>query len=217
VNEPAEGPNGGRARPNPGLGRLGLRRFGSRRLAVVVALVGAGIVVLAAGRAWARTTIVGLPGPDLVVADGRSVVPGAPALALVAVAGAVVLATSGHVVRMIVAGLLTLAGAGVAALSVAAVSDPTATLGPAVARATGTVGAASGFVGHLTVWPAVSGAGGALIAAGGAVALVLSRRWPGPLRRFEPRAGSATRPVRDRVDAWDRLSAGEDPTDESTG
>jgi uncharacterized membrane protein (TIGR02234 family) len=233
----------------PGGGSGGRRRVGSRLLAILVVLFGAGLVVLAAGRPWARATIVGLPGPDVVTADGRSAAPGAPALGLVAVAGAIVLATSGRLVRTVVAGLLVLAGAGIGLVGAGVFEDPAAALAPAVAKATGMTGGSTAFTGKVTVWPVLSGAGGVLVALGGLIALVRGRRWSGPSTRFEragaggtsggataddAREGEVTtfasgtkvtgrlslgegKPVRSSkdqcVETWDRLSAGEDPTD----
>lgn len=236
---------GGRA----GGGSGGRRRPGSRLLTILATLLGAGLVVLAAGRPWARATIVGLPGPDVVTADGRSVAPGAPALGLVAAAGAIVLATSGRVVRTVVAGLLVLAGVGIGLAGSGVFGDPTVALEPAVAKATGMTGGSTAFTGKVTVWPVVSAAGAVLVALGGLIALVRGRAWSGPSTRFErvgaegtsggatgggSREGEVTtfapgtkvtgrpsvdggKPVRsgkdEHLETWDRLSAGEDPTD----
>lgn len=247
------------------------RRVGSRAVATLAVLLGAGAVVLAAGRPWFSTTVVGLPGPDLVTTTGRSVAPGAPALGLVAAAGAIVLATSGRAVRTVVAVLLALAGAGIVAASVGPLRDPSGALEPVVATATGTTGGFVAFVAHGTPWPLVSVVGGVLVAAGGVLAVVRGRRWSGPSQRFEragpaegaerggappgapaagapdsgapaagapvsgetrdgevttmptgtkvtvrpvdPGAGSMRSGKDERLDAWDRLSAGEDPTD----
>jgi len=222
-------------------------------LALLAVLVGVGLVLLAAGRPWARTMVVGMPGSGVVTADGRSVAPGGPALALVAGAGVVVLVTSGAVVRRIVAGLLVLAGAGIVAVGLGVVADPTSAVEAAVTKATGTTGGNGAFVGHGTVWPFVSGIGGLAVSLGGVVSLVRAGRWSGPSQRFErtvgdggaeaaasggrpgdgsqgeaPTLASGTKvtgggsgggrkPVHSGKDrhlgAWDRLNAGEDPTD----
>lgn len=223
--------------PRPG-SRLVSRpapRPGSRLVAVLAVLVGAGLVVVSSGRPWAQVTVADLPGPDVVTADGQLVAPGATAVALVAAAGAVVLATSGRAVRLIVAALLVLAGGGVAAMGAAVLATPAAAVAPAVATATGTTGAPVPDGAHATAWPVVAGLGGLLVVGGGAVGLLRGRRWAGPSRRFEraggtPAAVSATGtkgpgPATDggagrapttkdeRLDAWDRLTHGEDPTD----
>lgn len=190
-------------------------RIGSRASAAAGVLAGAGVVVATAGRTWTQVTVPGLPGADVVTADGRLVAPGATALALVAAAGAVVLVTSGPVVRRLAAGLLVLAGLGVAALGVPVLADPADAVGPAVSRVTGTTGTPAPGSARATAWPWVSGAGGLLIVAGGAVGLARGRRWSGPARRFE-RGEPVARPRSakdERLDAWDSLSAGDDPTD----
>lgn len=200
-------------------------RPGSRVAAAAGVLLGAGLAMLAAGRAWVRVTVPGLPGSDPVVADGRLVAPAATALALVAVAGAIVLMTSGQVVRAAAAVMLVLTGCGIAALSLQPLTDPAAAVAPAVAVATGTTGAPVPGGASSTAWPAVSGVGGLLVTTGGLIGLARGRRWAEPSRKYEPAgrgagAGGRAAPpdegrgARDRrLDAWDRLSSGEDPTD----
>jgi len=203
----------------------------SRPLAVVAVLAGALVVVAASGRTWASVTVGVAGGSRQVGADGTLVAPGAVAVALVAAAGAVVLATSGRAVRRVVATLLVAAGLGVAALSVPVWGSPARAAEPAVARVSGTVGSAARDA-RVTAWPAVSAAGGVLVVLGGAVALLLGTRWAGPSRRFDrptvpaasgpgvpPPAASGVPPAVDagrdrdrRLDAWDSLSRGEDPT-----
>jgi uncharacterized membrane protein (TIGR02234 family) len=228
-------------------------RSRSRLSALLTVLVGAGIVLLAAGRTWSKATVVGLTGTGVVTTDGRSAAPGAAALALVAAAGAVVTVTSGRAVRRVVAGLLVLAGAGIVAVGVGVLADPTSAVEAAVTKATGTTGGDRAFVGHGTAWPAVSGVGGLVVALGGVVALVRGGSWSGPSQRFDRTVGDgpgegagpagdaadagegevttfasgtkvtgsgadagrkSVRSGKDRhLEAWDRLSAGEDPTD----
>ena len=191
----------------------------SRLLAVLAVLAGAGLVVLAAGRSWVTVTLPA--GAAAVHADGRAAAPGAVAIALVAAAGGVVLATAGAAVRTVVAGLLLLAGLGVAALSVPVWQAPEDAAAASVSRVTGTVGQPAGGSAGATAWPAISAAGGLLVAAGGVTGLLRGRRWAGPSRRFDapgaPVAAGAAPPglpERDRrLDAWDSLSRGEDPTD----
>lgn len=195
---------------------------GRSRVAVVLGvLLGAALVLLATGRDWVSVRVTGVAG-GAVRADGGVAAPGAVAVALVAAAGAVVVGTAGRIVRSAVAVLLILAGAGIAALSVPVWGDPAGGAAPAVARATGTVGAVAAGSATTTFWPAVSAAGGVVVAVAGAAALLLARRWPAPARRFE-RAGVRAAPgdvvvgepaaERDRrSDVWDSLSRGEDPT-----
>jgi len=88
----------------------------------------------------------------------------------------------------------------------------------------GTVGSAARDA-RVTAWPAVSAAGGVLVVLGGAVALLLGTRWSGPSRRFDrpaappgegvPVVADAGRDRDRRLDTWDSLSRGEDPTAEA--
>jgi len=196
------------------------RRLGSRPLAFLAAVAGAGVVLLSSGRDWVTVAVATARGGS-VAADGSTAAPGAAAIALVAAAGAVALVTSGRVARVVVAGLLLVAGAAVAALSVPVWQAPRSAADAAVVKVTGTVGGQDASTARVTPWPAVSAAGGLLVAAGGLVGLVRGRRWSGPARRFEPApiAGAvpataeAARSERDRrSDDWDSLSRGDDPT-----
>jgi len=232
------------------------RRQRSKPAAVLVVLIGAGLVLATSGLTWASVTVTGIPGRSVVDADGRLAAPGAAALALVAAAGALAMATAGRWTRRVVAGLLVLAGLGTAALAGSVLLAPGTAVQPAVAAATGTVGRAPDGVATATGWPLLAVAGGLLIAAGGAIGLARGGRWPGPSRRYELSAAPAPAPAsagtgtavsgpggvrvagvdaarsdppvprrsaavssadaaRDaRLDTWDRLSLGEDPTDE---
>jgi uncharacterized membrane protein (TIGR02234 family) len=213
-------------------------RLGSRPSTVLIGLAGAGLVVLASGRTWVRATVSGAASTGVITASGTLVAPGATALALVAAAGVVALVSTGRRVRPVVAVLLVLAGLGAAWLSGPVLADPAQAARPAVARATGTEGQQSSGPSAATAWPWLSAAGGLLIAVSGGVGLVRGRRWAGPSRRYErpadPTADRAGSPVpasgsgaaegadpapsaaaagRDqRLDTWDALDRGEDPT-----
>jgi hypothetical protein len=62
-------------------------------------------------------------------------------------------------------------------------------------------------------WPLLAAAGGLLLALGGALALLRSRRWPTMSTRYETPA-ARDRPVRPQTDAarWDALDRGDDWT-----
>jgi uncharacterized membrane protein (TIGR02234 family) len=194
-------------------------------LAVLSVLAGAAIVLVAESRGWAGVPVSGVPGRSVVTADGRLVAPGTGALALVAAAGALAMAIAGRWARLLVAGLLLLAGTAVAGLAIAVLHAPGDAVKPAVATATGTVGRPLDGAASATGWPVLCVVGAVLIAAGGATGLIRGRSWPGPSRKYEPapdggageRAGapstSAASERDERLDAWDRLSLGDDPTD----
>jgi uncharacterized membrane protein (TIGR02234 family) len=197
----------------------------SRRLAVLLALAGGLLAVVAGGRTWLSLTASGdAVGIARVAVTGRQAAPGGVALGLVAAAAAVVLATSGRVLRQVVGGLLVACGLGLVAVTVVAGAAQDDLVRDAMARATGTTSAPATADGSAqrSVWPDVSAAGGVLALAGGTVALLRSRRWGAATRRYEISGQSAPRPpssaVRDRsLDAWDSLDAGADPTVDRAG
>jgi uncharacterized membrane protein (TIGR02234 family) len=203
---------------SPQVGATGRER--SRWIAALIVLIGAGVLLLAAGRPWASVPVTDVPGRSLVSADGQAVAPGAPAIGLVALAGAFVLVISGRWLRRLVAILMILAGLGAAALGVPVLDSPWQAVAPALAIATGSTGGHR-LAATASAWPAISGLGGVLIAVGGLLALVRGGRWPVPTGRYERAAATpglvppqvVRAPSRDdRLDDWDRLSRGEDPT-----
>jgi uncharacterized membrane protein (TIGR02234 family) len=186
----------------------------SRRLAVLLALAGAGLVLLAGTRSWAGVSFrTDLPGLTGLAVPGRKVSPAGIPVALAVAAAAVVLALSGRLVRFLVATGLVVAGVGLLAVAVRALGDPGRLAGLALRDAVGVYGAGGGdALGgganvSVTAWVGVAAGGAALMLAAGLVTVVRGRSWPGPTRRYE-RARSSPSP-------WDALSRGEDPT--STG
>lgn len=184
----------------------------------MVDLTGAALVLLAAGRPWARASLLRQPPlPTVgVTSSGRSLAPVAAALGLVGLAAVVaVLATRGAG-RLVTGVLLALAGAGVMVASVQVVADLPRVLRPTLERVSGVPGATAEDV-RVTAWPGVSAAGGALLCAAGVLIAVRGRRWTVLSARYD--APGADRPDADRPDApaepatiWDALDRGEDPT-----
>jgi uncharacterized membrane protein (TIGR02234 family) len=171
----------------------------NRRWVVLLTLLGAGLVLLAGTRTWARVTLTGtLPGlSELTVPGGSS--PAVAAIALAAAAGAVVLATSGRVVRFVVAAGLVIGGAAVILIGVRAALDTTGAVATAVRESLG-VYSSSATAGKdglgatfgdgkaqvsVTIWPWVAAIGGVLILAAGLLTLIGGRSWSGPIRRYE--------------------------------
>lgn len=208
-----------------------------RRAAVLLTLLGAGLVILAGSRTWATVNVgVDLPTLADLTVSGRRAVPAGVPIALAAAAGAIVLATSGRMVRVLVALGLVIAGAGLAVSSVRATADTSGAVAKALRDSLKVVGSPSdansvngglgaGSVADISIWPWVAGLGAGLIAGAGLLVLLQGWSWPGPTRRFERSAdavgapgaaqsgpGSA-RPVDlGPADTWDALSRGEDPT-----
>ena len=182
-------------------------------------LASAAVVLLAQTRSWVTTPVLGITGRTTVSADGAGASPGAGAFALVAAAGALAMLLAGRWVRQAIAVVLALAGAAITALAVTVLRAPQDAVAAAVAAATGTVGrSAPGAA--VSAWPVVSGLAGVVILVAAVVALLRSPGWPGPSRRYErEESGTATAfpppQEQDPMDAWDRLSVGEDPTDPS--
>lgn len=164
--------------------------------ALATLAVGAGLLLLAAGRGWAvGTERRSVAGTFLLVhhaVTGHALSGTGTAAGVLGLAGLAAVPAVRGVVRRIVAALLVLAG--VAATIVALQHAGSA---PAGLRATG--------------WPEVSAVGGLLLAAAGVQCLVRGRAWPGLSRRHDApalRAPSRSGPT----GLWDALDRGEDPT-----
>ncbi len=197
------------------------RRSRGRLGCALGALLGAGLLVVVAGRPWVTQAVTDVPGVTRVSASGGTAVPAAPALALVAAAGAVALLVTGRLGRRLAAVVLLLAGLGAGAAVVAVLAVPGDAIASAVTAATGRTGGLAGPGAAVTgwVWPALAAA--ALVAASGAVAVVRAPAWPAPGRRYEAPAqatpdgagqAGTVRGQGDAIGAWDALSRGEDPT-----
>lgn len=185
----------------------------SKTLAVLLVLAGGLLAVLAGSRTWLSVTAV-----TTVHVSGREAAPLGVALGLVVLACALALLTSGRLLRRVVGVLLVACGAGLLVVRFTYDATGDRLVADAVARASGaTTGAAGDVYSTASDWPWATAAGGVLVVAGAVVTLVRAGRWQGPSRRYEPAAGPAAAALeRDRAfDAWDALSAGADPTDDS--
>lgn len=186
-----------------------------RMLALLLPVVAAAAAFLAWSQPWVLAT---LDDGRVVVAGGDVAAPALPPLALAALALVGALALAGPVFRVILGLLQALLGAGIAASGALVLSDPLAAAAPRITEATGVAGveAVRPVVEQLatTTWP------GAAIVAGAAAVLIglaiaaTATRWPARSRRYD---AVRTAPVDgaqrlDRLDAWDALSDGDDPT-----
>lgn len=188
------------------------RRSREPAVAGLLELTGAGLVLLAAGRPWARAVLRQAPLPTVVVAaSGRSVAPVAAALGLVGLAGVVaVLATRGAG-RLATGVLVALAGAGVMAASVYVALDLPRAVRPTAERISGVRGASADGI-RMTVWPRVSVVGGALVCAAGLLTAARGGRWTALSARYDaPGADRPAAPI-GPAEIWDALERGEDPT-----
>jgi hypothetical protein len=153
-------------------------------LAVLLCVLGAGTVLVSAGRTWIQ--LDGVPNPLLPPRvdelTGAALVPGLRPLGLAGLAGVLGIVASRGAGRVLVGVLLVAIGAATCAVSFE----------------------------HLagTAWPWLALAGGVLLAAAGLLVTVRGRRWSSLGRRHEP---PSARPVAER-DLWEALDRGEDPT-----
>ena len=197
-----------------------MTRFLGRKLSVVLFAVLGGLVALAASRStWITGTADSLLGPVRAEVDGTQAAPGLAAIGLVALAAAVAAVTGRRIGRIIAAVILFACGAGGVFLVIRSITSADSILGGVAATDTGALGA---YEAHATVsiWPwltLISALFFALAVFGIAVG---GRAWSGLGGRYDAGGGEAdvsgARGERVTSD-WDRLSAGEDPTEPGDG
>lgn len=194
-----------------------MRRLTGKGPVALLALLGAGVVLVAGFRPWVSGTVAdAVLGGSRVEATGSEVAPGLSAIALAVAAATVAVVAAGRVGRTVAlvlwAGCLVVAGA----LTVRVLADPSGALGPVAATRVGRTGTVEAVASATAMpWVALLGVLVAALALG--CALVGARRWAGPSRRYEA-PGAAEGHVAGRrgervTSDWDDLSAGRDPTD----
>ncbi|MGC0414889.1 TIGR02234 family membrane protein [Embleya sp. AB8] len=181
--------------------------------AVLLALVGAAIVLSVAGRTWAEGTAPVHGSHIAVAASGNSINKAVSAFALLGLAGALAVLATRTIGRAVVGALVLLAGIGVTVLAVQGASDTTALDSEAASKAA-VEGVRAVDVTHA-IWPWFAAVGGVLILLAGLFVLIRGRRWPGMSNRYEAPAGQAAAVKRGpstNADLWNALDRGEDPT-----
>jgi uncharacterized membrane protein (TIGR02234 family) len=126
---------------------------------LLLGVVGASVLLLAAGKKWMHGTAAFAGGSVRVSASGSEVTALPGALALVGLAALVAVFAVRGAGRVIVAGLLALSGAGAVAAALLALSD-TSALDAAASTATA-VAHSSVSSSSTTAWPLVAAACGA--------------------------------------------------------
>jgi uncharacterized membrane protein (TIGR02234 family) len=218
---------------DPAAGVPGRARGDRRSLALMLlfAVVGASVVLLAAGRTWSRGQVAFQGSAIHVSATGAQTtgVPGA--LALVALASAVAVFAVRGFGRRLVGVLLALAGAAALAVCVTAATG-SAELNRKAAAAVGLSHADATGVTH-SAWPWLGVVGGVLLVLAGLLVITRGRDWPGMSSRYEAperrrvgrsgpaaarsaaasaaRSTAAAEPATP-ADFWKALDRGEDPT-----
>ncbi|GAA2732081.1 Trp biosynthesis-associated membrane protein [Actinocorallia aurantiaca] len=178
-------------------------------LAALVCAAGAILAVYASGRTWAAVDPAAQGAEDLQV-TGEALT-GTGALGWAALAALAALAATRGRARIAVGAVLTLLGAAICALSLTA-ADP-ASVADAAAEASALFNPGDAHSTTTTAWPALSAAGGVLIALAGVLTAVRGGRWPGMSARYDRRPQQAGRTASDDPTAlWKSLDRGEDPT-----
>ena len=194
-----------------------MRRLSSKGVVVLLALVGAGLLLVSAFRPWVTGAVDdAVLGATRISATGAEVAPGLTAVALAIGAAAIAVVAAGRVARFVAVVAYAACVAIAAALAVRVLLDPEGVLGPVAAARVGRTGSVD-TVADPTAWPWVALAACLVALLGLAGAVVGMRRWGGPSQRYEvPEgpAGDIAGPRGERVTSdWDELSAGRDPTD----
>ncbi|GAB2819286.1 TIGR02234 family membrane protein [Alpinimonas psychrophila] len=201
------------------------------RILLLVALCAAATMV-AWSQPWATLALTsGAAGDTLLPVTGQTMAPGLSAFGLTSLALLAALALAGVIFRLILGGVQLALGAGIVVTTIGVVSDPVAAAAPALIVLTGIqdVPALKDLVTQevFTAWPFVSLIFGVLTAVSGILVIVSSRSWPQSGRKYAaPTAPvdptvAPLNPARQteeidashaRIDAWDDLSRGGDPT-----
>ncbi len=193
-----------------------MSRLSSKGVVVLLALVGAGLLLVSAFRPWVTGAVDDVLGATRLSATGAEVAPGLTAVALAIGAAAIAIVAAGRIARVIAVVAYALCVAVAAALAVRVLLDPEGVLGPVAASRVGRTGSVE-TVAEATIWPWVALLACLVALLGLAGAVVGIRRWGGPSRRYEVPDGAASDvagPRGERVASdWDELSAGRDPTD----
>ncbi|CAM3662304.1 Trp biosynthesis-associated membrane protein [Occultella aeris] len=208
------------------------RRLGRGPAVLILLVAGASLLVTTLGT-WVSAPVAGTLGTETVSVGGAAAAPVVPSVALVVLAAALALGLSGWVVRMLAAVLAALAGAAALVAVLAFLQDPAT---PAQAAAGELIGVRE-ISGEpaVTALPYLALAVAAVILILGIALPFLVGQWGRVGRRYErgsdpaavdavapgprapgpiatPAAGSARTA---RMDDWDALSRGEDPSEEA--
>jgi len=209
----------------PAAGRRPDRR--SLALMLLFTVLGATVVLLTAGRVWARGQVSFQQTVLHVTATGSQTTGVPSALALVGLASAVAVFAVRGLGRRLLGVLLALAGAGVVGVCLTAATGSAALN----RRASAAVGISSATANHVThsAWPWAGALGGVLLFLAALLVLARGRDWPGMSSRYDaperrrvvgPDAAAPAGPARvasgreqTPADVWKALDRGEDPTE----
>lgn len=189
-DETGSGAAGSRSEGTPEVVRPVSRR--AKYLALLVLVAGSGLALLSSTQTWFSIHLTDVASHVSTLAVAGSVAaPALTALALAGLALTAALAIAGPVFRIVLALLGVLLGASVLISAGSALGDALRASSSAITTATGVAGGASvrRLVDAVAVefWPWLAVVGGALIVLASAAAIVFSRLWPGPSRKYQTR------------------------------
>ena len=184
----------------------------SKAFVVVLAVLGAGLLLISGSRTWVTGTVDdAVLGASRVGGTGSEVASGVVGLALAAGAAALASTTAGRVLRRVTLAVLTVAALAAGYLAARVALDPAAALGSVAARAAGRTGSLETHAG-ATAWPWLALAACVLLLLAAVGGWRGARHWRGLGARYES-PSTTTGPRGQRVGSdWDRLDAGDDPT-----
>lgn len=182
-------------------------------LAVGACTLAGVLVLLAAGRCWARVVVDVADVPVTVHLVGAELAPVLRALGLVALAGAVAVVATRRTGRRLAGVVLALAGTAVVVSAVMVAATLSNSALTAAARTLGREQLSAGEVGG-SLWPYVASTGGLILLGAGVFTCLRGPSWPTLGARYEA-AGTPRRPAPRRTGEagmWDAIDRGEDPT-----
>lgn len=187
-------------------------------VALSLLVLGAVLLLVGFGRTWSTTTVGGSGLPSLSVPlTGTELTPAGTAIAVLALAGVAGLVAARRRGRVVIGVLLALAGlaAGYVAVDFAISWHTRSGLGETIiGRVSDQTGVdVGGAPTTITQWWLAAALGGALVTAGGVIAVLRSASWPEMGRRYERSGAEEGRgAVVSPESVWEQLDRGVDPT-----
>lgn len=186
------------------------------------------LVMVSWSQPWSTLSLAsGVAGDTPISVTGQTMAPGLSALGLTSLALLAALALAGKGFRIVLGLVQSALGIVIAFTTISVLADPVTAASPALISITGVqdIPAIRELVSHqsMTAWPFVSLIVGVLTAVTGVLIIVTSRSWPASGRKYAaptqpanplvaPLAEGDVDSSHARIEAWDDLSRGGDPT-----
>ena len=189
----------------------------ARLLSVLSILAGGLFGLIASTQTWLDATIND-GAAEAIHVPGADAIPLLAPLSLAAIAAAMTLSIAGVAFRYLIGALVVIIGIALLTFNVRLLTGASAQdVAAAVTEATGIAGesAIADMVTSLTQtpWVLVTVIAWLLVIGGGVITLITARSWPASGKKYRVAAGGAHHcgPL-DKIDSWDELSRGDDPT-----